>query len=296
MKFFLKFIILLLTLTLSLFMEQTETCDSSSQKSSEKICPSTLSSHFTPTCNPTTCTGCSNLLQCKSFGCSFSEGKCSGNPTDPFHGACSDRYILHYFPGNGRAVMIRALLSYVQATWKNDQVAPKDWPKLKKSGLCEFEQMPVLEINGEKKLAQSMAILYYLGRKFDLMGKNMEENYEIDSLLGCFTDIADPIWKFMFNPNEKEKKELRETALEKFKFYLGKIEERYLRLGKGKYFLGERFTLADLFVGAAIPSFRDSFGEVIVPTSAPSLAGLIKRLKNNELKEFHEKYFVSSQK
>ena len=67
------------------------------------------------------------------------------------------KYTLHYFAGNGRAVIARAILSYVKADWTNDLIKHEDWPKIKKSGLCEYEQVPVLEVDG-KKYCESHAI------------------------------------------------------------------------------------------------------------------------------------------
>ena len=66
--------------------------------------------------------------------------------------------------------------------------------------------------------------------------------------------------------------------------------------GKGKYFLGDRFTLCDILVGAQLPAFCDRFGEQVVPQVSPALTELITRLTEGELKEFHEKYFYKTQK
>ena len=71
------------------------------------------------------------------------------------------KYILHYFETNARGVIARAILSCAKADWTNDLVKKEDWPKLKKSGLCEYEQLPVLEVDG-KKYSQSHAINLYL--------------------------------------------------------------------------------------------------------------------------------------
>ena len=53
------------------------------------------------------------------------------------------KYILHYFETNARGVISRAILSCAKADWTNDLVKKEDWPKLKKSGLCEYEQLPI---------------------------------------------------------------------------------------------------------------------------------------------------------
>ena len=94
---------------------------------------------------------------------------------------------------------------------------------------------------------------------------------------------------------EVEKQEgLKAIALERYKFFLKKLEARYVANGKGKYFFGDKFTLADIFIGAALPSFCDSFGECVVPKETPTLGELCKRIMEGELKEFHEKYFIKS--
>ena len=208
----------------------------------------------------------------------------------------SDKYILHYFKVNGRGAVARAILSSMKADWTDHAFAREEWPTIKKSGLCEFEQAPVLEYKG-KSYAQSMAIDFYLARKFGLMGKDDEENYQIESLMFCMEDINTAMFKFTHLPeNEKDKyDELRKVALERYKFFIKKIEERYIKFGKGKYFLGDRFTLCDILVGAQLPAFCDRFNEKVVPQVAPALEELITRLKNEELKEFHEKYFYKTQ-
>ena len=62
------------------------------------------------------------------------------------------KYTLHYFGGNGRAVIARAILTFVKADWENVAIKREDWPKIKTSGLCEYEQVPVLEVDGKKYL------------------------------------------------------------------------------------------------------------------------------------------------
>ena len=209
----------------------------------------------------------------------------------------SDKYIFHYFQVNGRGAVARAILSAMKADWTNHAFTREEWPTIKKSGLCEFEQAPVLEHKG-KSYAQSMAIDFYLARKFNLMGKDDEENYEIESLMCCMEDIFSAMFKFTHLPeNEKDKyDELRKVALERYKFFIKKIEERYIKNGKGKYFLGDRFTLCDILIGAQLPAFCDRFGEQVVPQVSPALTELITRLTEGELKEFHEKYFYKTQK
>ena len=203
------------------------------------------------------------------------------------------KYILHYFGVNGRAVIPRAILSYAKADWTNDIIAHPDWPKIKKSGLCEFEQLPILEVEG-KKYSQSNAINLYLAETFKLMGNNAEENYQITNLLMTFDDFMTPIFGWMFCKDESKKEELYKAALDKIKFFFGQIEKRYVALGKGKYFLGDKFTLADIYLATVFPAAFDGLQLKECPCKevAPNLGELITRIKENELKEFYEKYYV----
>ncbi len=202
------------------------------------------------------------------------------------------KYILHYFGANGRGAIPRAILTYGKADWTNDIIKKEDWPKIKKSDLCEFEFLPVLEVDG-KKYCESHAINLYLAEVFNLMGKDPEENYQITNVLMCFDDFMRPIWDCMFAPDDK-KPELKKKAEEKLKFFFGKLEKKYVDLGKGKHFIGDKFTLADIFVGSALPAAVDALGLKECPCKevAPNLGELIKRLKENELKEFYEKYYI----
>ena len=201
------------------------------------------------------------------------------------------KYILHYFAGNGRAIIPRAILCYAKADWTNDAITHDKWPAIKKSGLCEFEQVPILEVDG-RKYSQSHAITLYLAETFNLMGKDIEENYQIRSLLFAIDDYNMDIWKAMFSQDEAKKPELIKAATEKFKFFIGKFEERYVNHGKGKYFLGDKFTLADIIVTCSICSCCDSLKLEGVKDVCPNLAELIKRVSENELKEFFEKFYV----
>ena len=200
------------------------------------------------------------------------------------------KYTIHYFAGNGRAMISRAILCFGKADWTNDAIKREDWPTIKKSGLCEFEQVPILEIDG-KKYSQSHAIELYLAETFNLMGKDKEENYQINSLLFAVDDYQVEIWKALFSQDEAKKPELLKAATEKFKFFLGKFEKRYVDLGKHKYFLGDKFTLADITMATTTMSAVDTL-KIDVKDICPNLCELIQRVKENELKEFFEKFYI----
>ena len=202
------------------------------------------------------------------------------------------KYSLHYFGANGRAAVPRAILSYAKANWEDHRISHGEWAEVKKSGLCEYEQLPVLECDG-KKYCESNAINLYLAEKFNLMGANPEENYQIYNLLMTFDDFMPAVFKFQFSQDEKTKEELKKSAVEKVQFFARKIDRRYVDLGKKKYFLGDKLTLADIYIATVFPTACAGLGGCFCKEVAPNLVELITRLKGNELKEFHEKYFRS---
>ena len=51
------------------------------------------------------------------------------------------KYILYYFPVNGRALIPGVLLLYGKVDWTNHLINPEEWLSIKKSGLCEYEQV-----------------------------------------------------------------------------------------------------------------------------------------------------------
>ena len=135
------------------------------------------------------------------------------------------KYILHYFGVNGRGAIPRAMLTYAKANWTNDIIKKEDWPKIKKSELCEYEFLPVLEVDG-KKYCESIAIDSYLAEKFNLMGKNADENYQIFNLLGTFDDFNVQFRPYRLCEDESKKPELKQKAVDRLKFFIAKFEKK----------------------------------------------------------------------
>jgi len=71
------------------------------------------------------------------------------------------------------------------------------------------------------------------------------------------------------------------------------LKKKYVALGKGKYFLGDKITLADIVLATAITDAinRGEIKDFPWKEIAPNLEKLIKRVQENELKEFFEKYY-----
>lgn len=89
--------------------------------------------------------------------------------------------VLHYFKGNGRAAMIRAIFDYKNIEYDIDYIDFENWPQIRSK--FEFQFLPVLDIDGIS-LSQTTAILLYLSRKYDLLGSMKDKPVKLQVL--CF--------------------------------------------------------------------------------------------------------------
>lgn len=204
-----------------------------------------------------------------------------------------DKYILYYFNVNARGCMARALLSYVKANWENKVLEYNDFLQnyKQKKEFCEYGQLPILEYKG-KYYSQSMAIILFLAKKYNLMGDNEDEEFEINNLLCSFEDIFP-----LIHDQSQDKKDAKYEKVRKyFKIY----EDKYLshvkeNNGKKYYFANDKFTLADIYFGALIYSMLNSLKEIDMEKEFPELKKLLDFYKSdNALKEFYEKYYINS--
>ncbi len=74
------------------------------------------------------------------------------------------KYKLYYFDARGRAELSRMLFALAHVDYEDIRVEADEWQKLKTD--MPFGQLPVLEVEGGLRIAQSMAISRYLAREF----------------------------------------------------------------------------------------------------------------------------------
>ena len=207
----------------------------------------------------------------------------------------SDIFKLYYFKFNGRAALARAIFSYANVKFENVLIEMDKWPKMKPEPLFEFGQVPILEHN-KKVLSQSKAIFLYLARLFGLYGKTLDDKYQIDSLLNSYDDITRSYYPFIFPQTEDEKKNpqvYKEKFENELKRFLKVYEKRYLNYGAKKYYLGEYFSLADIYLTVEMNIFASKLGGMdFILQNAKILGKLISRVKNSEMKKYFDTYFI----
>mmetsp|Transcript_3831 Transcript_3831/g.3907 ORF Transcript_3831/g.3907 Transcript_3831/m.3907 type:complete len:220 (-) Transcript_3831:79-738(-) len=201
---------------------------------------------------------------------------------------------LTYFNVNGLGAIARMLLHYTKTPFTNNAIEKSQWPELKPK--VEFGFLPQLEIDG-KVYTQSVATNIYLAKKLGLMGKDIEDEYNITSVLNCHTDYGGLMAKVLFPSNDYEKspevlKANTEAFIAKLEAVIGGLEARYVKSGTKKYYLGDSITLADFFIATALGIFFfkrvQHLVEAPVRKVAPNLSKLADRLVSEDLKSFFE--------
>jgi glutathione S-transferase len=203
---------------------------------------------------------------------------------------------LRYLNLNARGATARAILYYKKVPFEDLRISSDEWAKLKKTGQFEFDQLPQLEING-KTYHQSIAINQLLGKKYDLFGRDQEEDYLTTSAMCAYEDIRKGYFDCMFPKNEEHKKEADKAFCEIHgPYFLKRFEKRFLTQG-GKYFASDRFSLGDIFVTCYFHNIfklkpRKEQFEPVYKEFAPKLYEHCEKISDNELKEYFEKHYI----
>lgn len=202
--------------------------------------------------------------------------------------------VLHYFPGNGRAALIRAIFDVKGIDYTNDYIQMQNWAQEKPKQ--EFGQLPTLDIDG-LNLSQSIAIILYLGKKYNLLGSSLKDEYLITSTLLAAEDLtSNHISKIMrpqgndqINAVEENKKALANVHAPAF-FKI--LEKRFVDNSK-KYFLGDTLTILDIFAAVNLGTLLAKFGlKSVLEKEAPKLNAHVDNLIATDLKPFFDKSYL----
>ncbi|XP_050677253.1 glutathione S-transferase 2-like [Leptidea sinapis] len=159
---------------------------------------------------------------------------------------------VYYFPIKALAEGIRMLLAYGDQKFEDIRISGEDWPTFKPS--MPFGQMPVLEING-KKYAQTLAIMRFLGRKYGLVGDDIEQDFEIDQNVDFFVDIRIKASAVHYESDENVKaKKHNELAKDFYPVVLKKLDE-IIASNNGHIALG-KLTWGDFLIAGMYDCFK----------------------------------------
>lgn len=170
------------------------------------------------------------------------------------------QYKLTYFDFRALAEPARLVFALKGVEYEDNRIARDNWPQHKAN--YPWGSLPVLE-EGGKMLAQSNAILRYLGKKYNLVGDNDFETAQVDELLEAMVDLRKESFSAVMEKDEAKKATLVETVKkETYPKYLKRFSE-ILEKNGGKYFVGKNITVADINIANYLQIFSEVFEGIL---------------------------------
>jgi glutathione S-transferase len=201
------------------------------------------------------------------------------------------QYKVTYFDIRGLAETIRQILIYAGIPFEDVRIPLGGLTPEKKEELgLEWGQVPLLEIDGEKK-SQSYAICRFLAKKFNLAGKNENEEFRADEIVEAVRDYtlkSQPMFASIFGSDQSKLEEQKKQFAEvDSPVYLGRFNKLLEKQGK-TYLVGDSLTYADILFAHFVTQFEMVF-EMQLQKDYPAVQKLIAAVHNEpKIKEWIE--------
>ncbi len=153
-----------------------------------------------------------------------------------------NEWTLTYFDfDGGRGEECRLALNIAGVHFTDDRIPVGSWVERKPS--TPFGAVPVLDVPGEGLLADSTAIIRYIGRAHGLHPDDPMEAARHDAIMAEAETLRQTVAPSLFERDQTKKKAMRETlALSYLPRWAGQIERQIA----GPFISGERLHVADL--------------------------------------------------
>ena len=149
---------------------------------------------------------------------------------------------LTYFDFSGsRGEECRLALHAAGVEFEDHRIKGAEWPTVKPT--MPFGAMPVLEIEGKGRLAQSNAILGFIGRSHGLLPDDAWEAARHEAVMCAVEELRGRIDPSMRTKDDADKKRMREELSAGYIPTWGANLEAQIR---GPFVGGERISVADL--------------------------------------------------
>lgn len=153
------------------------------------------------------------------------------------------RYKLSYFDAPvSRGEECRLALHVAGVDFVDERLQRSAWAERKPT--TPFGSMPVLEVEGKGELAQSNAILCFVGRAHGLHPADPWEAARHEAILSAVEELRHRISPTLFMKDPEEKRRAREELASGYMQAWGASVER--QLGDGPFVAGERIQVADI--------------------------------------------------
>jgi len=151
------------------------------------------------------------------------------------------RLIYFDFAGS-RGEECRLALHLAGIAFDDVRISQAEWPTLKST--TPFGALPVLELPGKPPLADSNAILVYVGRQSDLHPKDDFEAARHEALMGYVEELRYKVGATIRIPDEEQKRREREELARSYLPAWGQNVEK--QLGDHPFFAGTSINVVDL--------------------------------------------------
>jgi glutathione S-transferase len=159
---------------------------------------------------------------------------------------------LTYFFSTGRAEAIRLALAIGDILFEDEHISCTEFATIKSS--LPFHKLPVLRVDNQEPVAQSHAILRYVGTLSGLYPVNDPvKALRVDELLSIIDEgHNNPLWSESFIEDPEKKLAMRSSISHKtIPKMLGFLDSR-LDPRMGPYATGQELTVADLSIAALV--------------------------------------------
>uniref|UniRef100_A0AC35TWQ1 Glutathione S-transferase n=2 Tax=Rhabditophanes sp. KR3021 TaxID=114890 RepID=A0AC35TWQ1_9BILA len=172
-------------------------------------------------------------------------------------------YSVFYFDKFGRCEPIRLVFAYAGVEYEDKRISNEEWKLIKSDQ--PFQQIPVLIVNKTIKIAQTPAILCYLGSQFNLIGKNEIERAAVFQYLLGLVDLLYALKHAFLGKDPKDiaqnMRELIDVDISRFL----KNYDNFYALNKSVCLVGDTVTVADIAIIHWVWFFNQRYHVEITP-------------------------------
>lgn len=189
---------------------------------------------------------------------------------------------LYYFDAPvSRGEECRLALHLAGVDFEDVRIQRQDWQAMKPT--TPFGSVPVLELPGRRPLAQSNAILTFVGRQHGLHPSDPFEAAQHEAMMAHVEDLRANVSPTIRIADENEKRKAREALVETYlPNWADKAEKQ---LGSGPFFAGEKIHVVDIKLHMAVRWFNGGKVDYVPATifaQYPKLTRLHDAVRDHE--------------
>lgn len=200
---------------------------------------------------------------------------------------------LYYFDIKGRGESIRVALSIAGIPFEDVRLSHEAFAKMKETNQLPFGQVPIMDVDG-KRLAQSSAILRYVGRLGGLYPQDPWQAAKVDEIMYAFEDVGNLLRPSFMEQDPQKRLEMRKQLVaEAFPKWFSNIQ-RVLQANGTNFFVGNELTIADIAAFNAMKWLTGGFLDGVPTTVLDDYPALVKHMHHFEQLPKIQEYYAKN--